>query len=108
MEPLFAELQTLFIGLLDYTIEVSIMIGLIFIIRFVTRRKLPAWWYYSLWLILLIRMLIPFEFEKFSNLINFIPVLTENSLFELSAITINASASGQGWNLQVDQALLFL
>ncbi|MDB9822844.1 TonB family protein [Deltaproteobacteria bacterium] len=108
MEPLFSGLQTLFIGLLDYTIDVSIMIGLIFIIRSVTRRKLPAWWYYSLWLILLIRMLIPLEFEKLSNLFNFVPVLAENSLFELSGITINASASGEGWNLQVDQALLFL
>jgi TonB family protein len=108
MGPLFAGFQTLFIGLLDYTIEVSIMIGLIFLIRFVTRKKLPAWWYYSLWLILLLRMLIPMDFENLSNLFNFVPGLTGSNLFKLSAITISASTMTYGWNFHVDQAVLFL
>jgi bla regulator protein BlaR1 len=108
MEPLFSGLQTLFIGLLNYTIGVSIMIGLIFIIRSVTGKKLPAWWHYSLWLILLIRMLIPLKFENLSNLFNYVPVLGESSLFELSAITINASSTAQGWDLPVEKWLVLL
>jgi bla regulator protein BlaR1 len=108
MEPLFSGLQTLFIWLLNYTIGVSIMIGLIFMIRFVTGKRLPAWWHYSLWLIILIRMLIPLELENLSNLFNYVPVLGESSLFELSAITINASSTTQGWDLPVEKSLVFL
>ena len=108
MEPLFSGLQTLFIGLLNYTMGVSIMICLIFVVRFVIGKKLPAWWHYSLWLILLIRMLIPLGFESLSNLFNFVPVLAESSLFELPAITINASSTAQGWDLSVEKALVFL
>jgi TonB family protein len=108
MEPLFSGLQTLFVGLLNYTIGVSIIIGLIFMIRFVTGKRLPAWWLYSLWLILLIRMLIPLEFGNLSNLFNYVPVLGESGLFELSAITINVPSTTQGWGLPVENSLVFL
>jgi TonB family protein len=53
-------------------------------------------------------MFIPLEFKRLLNLFNLVPVLTENSLFELSAITIGASSKALRWNLHVNQALLFL
>jgi len=108
MENIFSGSQTLFIRLLDYTVDVSIIICFIFIIRFITGKKLPAWWHYSLWLILLLFMLIPLEFKRLLNLSNFVPVLTENNLFELSAIKIGTFSTAQGWDLSVEKTLIFL
>ncbi len=108
MESLFSGFQTMFIWLLDYTIDVSILICLIFVIRFATRKKLPAWWHYSLWLILLIRMLVPMGFETISNLFYFVPAFKEITLFELSATATNATSMNQVWHLEIEQALLYL
>lgn len=107
MESLLSGFQIMFIRFLDYTMDVSILICLIFIIRFAAHRKLPAWWNYSLWLILLIRMLFPLGFEKYLNLFNFVPALTENTLLELSPIIISATSKTQVWNLQIEKLLLF-
>ncbi|MBN2419203.1 MAG: hypothetical protein JXL81_07450, partial [Deltaproteobacteria bacterium] len=49
--------------LFESTIYISILICLIFIIKAFTKKKLPAWWSYCLWLLLLVRMLIPFGVE---------------------------------------------
>jgi bla regulator protein BlaR1 len=106
MESLFSGFQLIYIRLLDYNVDVSIMICLVYIIRLATQKRLPSWWNYSLWLILLIRMLIPFGFEKYLDLFNFVPALTENGLLELSPIIISANSKTQVWNLQIEQVLL--
>lgn len=108
MERMLSELPAVFVDFLDYTIDISILACLIFIIRFATQKRLPSWWNYSLWLILLVRMLIPVGFDKALNLFNFIPALQENNLIELSAITVNAASKTSEWGLPVHQVLLLL
>ncbi|MBN1180648.1 MAG: hypothetical protein JXB49_00070, partial [Bacteroidales bacterium] len=43
-----------------------------------TKKKLPAWWSYCLWLLLLVRMLIPFGVETPVSVYNYVPAPPEN------------------------------
>lgn len=108
MESSFSVFQVIFIRLLDYTMDVSVLICLVFVIRFLSHKKLPAWWNYGLWLMLLIRMLVPLELEKYLNLSHFLPGLSARPILELSPITINATSSAHGENLQIETMLLLL
>ena len=81
MEPLLSILSTLFSWLMDYTIEISILICLIFIIKLISK-KLPAWWHYSLWILLLLRMIIPWQIESPLSISNVVPISIDQSLFE--------------------------
>ncbi|MFC1840089.1 TonB family protein [Thermodesulfobacteriota bacterium] len=108
MEKILSGLPVLLMDFLDYTIDISILVCLIFIIRFFTQKRLPSWWNYSLWLILLVRMLVPVGFDKVLNLFNFIPALQEANLIELSAITVNAASKTNEWSMPLYQALLLL
>ncbi len=47
--------------LFESTLYISLLISLVFIIKAVMRGKLPAWWSYGLWLILVLRMLTPWD-----------------------------------------------
>jgi TonB family protein len=60
---------------MDHTVEISILICLIFFAKLLAPKKLPPWWHYSLWLLLLVRMLVPVEFENRLNLFNFVPAV---------------------------------
>jgi beta-lactamase regulating signal transducer with metallopeptidase domain/tetratricopeptide (TPR) repeat protein len=71
--------------MIDYSIDISIIIVLIFVIRFLTK-KLPAWWHYTLWLVLLLFMMIPLEFEKPASIPDVVPVSIEENLFEFNFI----------------------
>ncbi len=115
MEPLISGLSTIFPWLIDYTIDISILICLIFIIRSFASKKLPAWWQYSLWIVLLLRMLIPFKFETPLNIPNVVPISINVSLFDSVLIeeelitpefTPEFSSVSQGWNVHVDDLLL--
>lgn len=108
MDSSFSGFHIMFIRLLDYTMDVSVLICLIFIIRFLSHKKLPAWWNYSLWLMLLIRMLIPLKLEEYLNLSNLLPALKESDILELSTITISATSHNPGGNPQIVNVLLFL
>ena len=116
MEPLFSGLSTFFPWLMDYTVDISILICLIFIIKSISKR-LPAWWHYSLWIILLLRMIIPWEFDSPLNIPNVVPVSIDEGLFESTLIeeefitskfTTEVSSNPEGWHVQVDDVLLFL
>ena len=108
MGDLATGLPAIFIWLLDYTVDISILVCLIFIIRHVTQRRLPAWWNYSLWLILLIRMFIFAGLDRIPDLFNFAPVLENGKIFELSAITVNALPNTSIWNFHIDRILMLL
>ena len=64
--------------LFESTIYISILICMIFIIKTLTKKKLPAWWSYCLWLLLLVRMLIPFGVETPVSVYNYVPDPLEN------------------------------
>ena len=80
---------TIFSRLVDHSVEISALICLIFFVKWIAAKKLPPWWHYSLWLMLLVRMLVPIEFENRLNVFNFIPDIREHQVFE----TIAASSS---------------
>jgi beta-lactamase regulating signal transducer with metallopeptidase domain len=109
-------MQTLFSGsleslswLINYTKDVSILICLIFIIKFIVGKKVPAWWSYGLWLILLVRMFIPWRFEYRMNISNAVPtILPGNEAISSWIKETAASSSQQGWTLPLDKTLLFL
>jgi len=108
MESLFSGSFVSLSWLMKYTTDISILICLIFIIRFIAAKRLPAWWSYSLWLILLVRMLIPWELEnKLTDKIMFGSMLIDLKTI-VSVVTIDASSSWNLWNMPIDKVLLFL
>ncbi len=117
MAPLLSGLSAFFSWLMDYTIDISILICLIFIIRLITSKRVPAWWHYKLWIILLLRMIIPLKFKNPLNIPVVVPITIDESLFEsilidedfmISKISSGLSANQQGLNIQVNDLLLFL
>jgi len=67
--------------LFDSTICISILICLILTIKAVTKGKLPAWWSDGLWLLLLLRMLMPWGIESRMSLFNHLPAPLENESY---------------------------
>ncbi len=117
MEPLLPGLSTFFSWLIDYSVDISILICLIFIIRLLVFRKLPAWWHYSLWVILLSRMIIPWRFKSPFNIPDVVHISIDEGLFgslpieeEITAATFSPELplNPQGLQIQVDDLLLFI
>jgi bla regulator protein BlaR1 len=73
MGTFFYGISNMFPHLLDHSVEISLLICLIFMAKMMAPKRLPAWWHYCLWLMLLVRMLVPVEFENRLNLFNFVP-----------------------------------
>lgn len=82
MEGFFTGLSMVFHRLLGYSLEISTLIVLIFLFKRLASRRLPPWWHYCLWLILLVRMLAPLEFENRLNVFNFFPSILPNDPIE--------------------------
>jgi TonB family protein len=114
MQSLFSGSLEFLSWLINYTKDVTILICLIFVIKFIAAKRLPAWWSYCLWLILLVRMLIPWEFQNWLNLSDLISFSTDKDLFALTffgkevVVTAKASSGWHGWTLPLDKTLLFL
>lgn len=83
MGSFFNGLSWVFPRLLDHSVEISILICLIFLVKFLAPKKLPPWWHYSLWLLILVRMLVPLEFENRLNLFSFVPAVETPHVSEL-------------------------
>jgi beta-lactamase regulating signal transducer with metallopeptidase domain len=73
MEALNMQLSQLFEWLLWTTIQGSILIGLIVLVQIILRRKLPIRWHYFLWLLLLIRLAIPWAPKSKISVFNLVP-----------------------------------
>jgi beta-lactamase regulating signal transducer with metallopeptidase domain len=73
MEALNMQLSQLFEWLLWTTIQGSILIGLIVLVQIILRRKLPIRWHYLIWLLLLIRLAIPWAPKSRISVFNLIP-----------------------------------
>jgi beta-lactamase regulating signal transducer with metallopeptidase domain len=59
--------------ILQTSIKSSVLIGLILLVQWVLRSKLSARWRYALWLLLLVRMLLPFNIESKLSIFNMVP-----------------------------------
>ena len=117
MGTLLSGLSGFFPWLTDYTIDISILICVVFIIKLIVSKRLPAWWHYGLWLVLLVRMIVPWEFENHLGIENVMPFSISQGLFGsmlpdkgalISGISTGTPSNIQGWNVPVDKALLFI
>lgn len=81
MEPISFQTSWVLGWLLDSTISISVLICLILTIKAVTKGKFPAWWSYGLWLLLLLRMLMPWGIESRMSLFNYLPASLENESY---------------------------
>ena len=73
MEAFNMQLLRVFDWLLWTTIQGSVLIVLIVLLQFILRRKLPVRWHYLLWVLLLIRLAVPWLPESKMSLFNFAP-----------------------------------
>ncbi len=73
MESLSMQLQSFFDWLLRMTLQASLLICLILLFQAVLRSRLGARWHYCLWLLLLIRMAMPWAPQSRLSVFNLIP-----------------------------------
>ena len=73
MESLNAQLQPFFDWLLRTTVQASLLICVILLLQRILRNRLCIRWHYSLWLLLLVRMLLPWAPQSRASLFNLIP-----------------------------------
>ncbi|MFS1514157.1 M56 family metallopeptidase [Chengkuizengella sp. SCS-71B] len=71
------DVQNIFITILNFSLVGSTIAILILFIKKVLNDKLTAHWHYYIWLLLIIRLMIPFSFESSLSLVNFFPSFTE-------------------------------
>ncbi|MHC4173218.1 MAG: M56 family metallopeptidase [Planctomycetota bacterium] len=73
MEALNTQLLRFFDWLLWVSIQGSILIGLIVLVQLILRRRLGIRWHYFLWLLLLIRLAIPWLPQSKISIFNLVP-----------------------------------
>lgn len=115
METVLSGFSIIFSWLIDYTIDISIFICIIFTVKSIVSGRFPAWWHYGLWLVLIIRMIIPFKYERQVTVPEFIPlpvdlhivndmILEKNRM--ITGLAKGASSGIRGINLSLDEILL--
>ena len=67
--------------LFESTLYISVFICFILVLKAVTRGKLPAWWSYGLWILLIFRMLLPWGIETPLSIFNFFPAPPANDVY---------------------------
>ncbi|MHC4216422.1 MAG: M56 family metallopeptidase, partial [Planctomycetota bacterium] len=78
---LFSEQLSAFLSwLLNSTLQASVLVCLILAIKAIARHRLSTRWHYCLWLLLLIRMAMPWAPESNVSVFNLIPFGTEAHL----------------------------
>ena len=107
METLGTYMQPFHDWLLRSTLHASIVVCLILLIQVILRNKLTARWHYALWLILVIRMVLPWAPQSGFSIFNFITWQSKSdapnyTMSELSAVSPKAS----GESLVVQQTTI--
>ncbi len=128
MDLMSSGTSSLVVWLIESTIYVSILICVLLTAKKIAWGKLPAWWCYGMWLVLVVRMLMPWGIESQLSVFNYVPILPQEDLYmpflmthdlytpvvtdpELirefaAAAADNATWSKPWWNLSLDKALL--
>jgi len=73
MENLFTQIIYIFNWIIRASVYAIVSISIIAMVQFAGRRWLPARWMYAFWLILLVRMVLPFGPESRWSMWNFLP-----------------------------------
>ncbi len=83
MEAINIQLSSLFEWLLKTTIQGSVLIGLILLVKVILRGRLPIRWHYFLWLLLLIRLAAPRLPQSRFSIFNLIPESLQTGRVEI-------------------------
>ncbi|MFC1675998.1 M56 family metallopeptidase [Planctomycetota bacterium] len=78
MQSFIEQLSVFSSSILRSTLQVSILICLILLTKSLLRHKLRARWHYCLWLLLLVRILIPWAPQSNMSVFNLVPEITTN------------------------------
>jgi len=73
MESLNAQLQPFFEWLLRTTVQAGLLICVILLLQRILRNRLSIRWHYGLWLLLLVRMSLPWAPQSRASMFNLIP-----------------------------------
>lgn len=74
MDIFIPALQNLFAWVVRSSVQASVLICLILGVQILFRRRLAARWHYCLWLLVLVRMVMPWAPESALSVFNLIPV----------------------------------
>lgn len=106
MTTFLYSLFSLFEWIVQTSFKASVLIGIIFIIQRLLRRRLSAKWQFALWFLLIIRLILPYEIESKISLFNLIPsknvVLPESE--RSSEITATSEIQIQNIDLPITPA----
>jgi len=91
MEALNIQLSPFFQWLLKTSIQGSLLICLILLVKSVLRGRLPIRWHYYLWLLLLVRLALPWAPQSRFSMFNLIP---QYSSPESTATTLTTESTG--------------
>ena len=103
MESLSMQLWPFFEWLLQTTVQASLLICLILLVQLMLRGKLGVRWHYCLWLLLLIRLVMPWAPESRMSIFNLIPPWARQSQIEfvpddIADDSLNSDVAGVGIN----------
>jgi beta-lactamase regulating signal transducer with metallopeptidase domain len=84
MEALNTQLSPFLEWLVKTTIEGSVLVALIMLVKFTLRDRLPIRWHYWLWVLLLIRLVTPWAPKTKLSVFNFVPRSFEVQRIELA------------------------
>jgi len=73
MESLSVQVQPFVAWLLRSTLQASMLIGLILLVQITLRSKLGPRWSHALWVVLLVRMVLPWAPQSRASIFNLIP-----------------------------------
>ena len=99
MESLSIQFQPFFDWLLRTTLQASLLICLILLLQTILRNRLGVRWHYCLWLLLLVRMAMPWMPESRVSLFNLLPQSTPQRQFEHAYVQVgheSADSSAAG------------
>jgi TonB family protein len=97
MDTLFTQLIDVFNWIIRSSAYAVVTIALVALAQFACRRRLPARWLYALWLILLVRMILPFGLESRWSLLNFLPA----AVYE-DGRALSSAISNDGIGVSID------
>jgi beta-lactamase regulating signal transducer with metallopeptidase domain len=89
MELLSTSLQPFFDWLLHSSIQAGIVICLILLIQGVLRGRLTIRWHYVLWLILIVRMVLPLAPQSRFSIFNLVTNLLRPAMLNPSKLALN-------------------
>ncbi|MHC4442522.1 MAG: M56 family metallopeptidase [Planctomycetota bacterium] len=97
MEAFLGSLATFFNWLLSSTAQVSILILLIVAVQLLLRRRLETRWFCLLWIIVVIRMIMPWAPQSRFSVFNLLP---DFELYQQAEPVVDNARSSDSWSYQ--------